>query len=258
MPPAPAGDDPAPVLAVHDLSFGYREGFRLHGISFAIRRGSFTALLGINGAGKSTLLALLTRLFDAASGDVRIAGFDLRRQSSGALAALGVVFQQPTLDLELTVEQNLRYMAALHGLAGAAARQRIDVELDRLGLTAQRRQKIRTLSGGTRRRVELVRALLHQPVLLLMDEPTVGLDPPSRRLLVEHVHRLARDRGTAVLWATHLIDEIAPDDQVVVLHRGRVVAAGDVPEINAATGCAVLADSFASLVARPPAIGAAG
>lgn len=258
MLPPSAGDQPAPVLAVQDLSFGYREGFRLHGISLALRRGSFTALLGVNGAGKSTLFALLTRLFDAASGEIRIAGFDLRRRSSAALAALGVVFQQPTLDLDLTVEQNLRYAAALHGLAGGVVRQRIDYEMDRLGLTAQRRQKVRTLSGGLRRRVELARALLHRPDLLLMDEPTVGLDPPSRRLMVEHVHHLARDRGASVLWATHLIDEVWPDDQVVVLHGGRVIATGGVGDINAAAGCAALADSFAALVARPAAAGTAG
>ncbi|MFO1112350.1 MAG: ATP-binding cassette domain-containing protein [Rhodospirillales bacterium] len=258
MPPPSCADDPAPVLAVHDLGFGYREGFRLHGISFALRRGSFTALLGVNGAGKSTLFALLTRLFDAASGEVRIAGFDLRRRSSAALAALGVVFQQPTLDLDLTVEQNLHYAAALHGLAGAGAQQRIGDEMDRLGLTAQRRQKVRTLSGGLRRRVELARALLHRPALLLMDEPTVGLDPPSRRLMVEHVHQLAREHGISVLWATHLIDEVRTDDQVVVLHGGRIIAAGGVGDINAAAGCAALADSFAALVAPPAAAGAAG
>jgi len=258
MPPPPRADDPAPVLTVHDLGFGYREGFRLHSISFALRRGSFTALLGVNGAGKSTLFALLTRLFDAASGEVRIAGFDLRRRSSAALAALGVVFQQPTLDLDLTVEQNLRYAAALHGLAGAGAQQRIGDEIDRLGLTAQRGQKVRTLSGGLRRRVELARALLHRPALLLMDEPTVGLDPPSRTQMVEHVHHLARDGGTTVLWATHLIDEIWPEDQVVVLHGGRIIAAGGIGEINAAAGCTALADSFAALVARPGDAGAAG
>lgn len=258
MLPPSAGDEPAPVLAVHDLSFSYREGFRLHGISFALRPGSFTALLGVNGAGKSTLFALLTRLFDAAGGEIGIAGFDLRRRSSAALAALGVVFQQPTLDLDLTVEQNLRYAAALHGLTGAGARQRIEDETDRLGLAAQRRQKVRTLSGGLRRRVELARALLHRPALLLMDEPTVGLDPPSRRLMVGHVHHLARERGTSVLWATHLIDEVQPGDQVVVLHGGRIIAAGGIGEINAAAGCAALADSFAALVARPAAAGAAG
>ncbi|HYN39723.1 MAG TPA: ATP-binding cassette domain-containing protein, partial [Rhodospirillales bacterium] len=160
---------PDPVLDVRGLCFRYREGFRLEGVSFAVYPGGFTALLGANGAGKTTLFALLTRLFDAEAGEIRIRGCDLRRESSRALAALGVVFQQPTLDLDLTVQQNLRYMAALHGLSGGEAERRIGVELDRLDLAAHRRDKLRTLSGGTRRRVELARALLHRPALLLLD-----------------------------------------------------------------------------------------
>lgn len=256
MPRETAAADADPVLDVRGLSFGYREGFRLEDISFVVRRGGFTALLGANGAGKSTLFALLTRLFDAGGGEIRILGHDLRRHSARALAALGVVFQQPTLDLDLSVQQNLRYMAALQGLSGGEADRRIGVELERLDLAPHRRVKLRTLSGGTRRRVELARALLHRPAVLLLDEPTVGLDPPTRRLLVDHVHALARDGQTAVLWATHLIDEIASDDTIVVLHQGRIRAAGSAAEINAAAGCALLADSFARLIAAQPGQGA--
>jgi ABC-2 type transport system ATP-binding protein len=241
---------PQPVLAVRAVSFGYRQGFRLDDISFSVPPGVFTALLGANGAGKSTLFALLTRLFDAEGGEIRISGHDLRRDATRALSTVGVVFQQPTLDLDLSVQQNLRYMAALQGLSGTEAEQRISTELDRLGLEAYRRARLRVLSGGTRRRVELARALLHRPALLLLDEPTVGLDPPTRQMVIDHVRALTRD-GAGVLWATHLIDEVTPDDQVVVLHGGRVGASGSVSDINELTGCMRLSDSFAKLISAP-------
>lgn len=238
---------PQPVLDVRAVSFGYRQGFRLEDISFTVPPGVFTALLGANGAGKSTLFALLTRLFDAERGEICISGYDLRRDAARALSTLGVVFQQPTLDLDLSVLQNLRYMAALQGLSGAEAARRIRTELERLGLEASRRTKLRILSGGTRRRVELARALLHRPALLLLDEATVGLDPPTRQMVIDHVRALTRD-GAGVLWATHLIDEVTPDDQVVVLHGGRVRASGSVSAINELTGCERLSDSFAKLI----------
>ncbi len=183
-------------LAVDELSFAYAGGFALERVSFVVRAGEFTALLGPNGAGKTTLFSLITRLFESPRGSIAIGGADLRRQPARALAAVGIVFQQPTLDLDLSVHQNLRYFAGLHGLSGRVAEQRIAAELDRLGLTDQRRERVRRLSGGYRRRVELARALLHRPRLLLLDEPTVGLDVPSRRRIVDHVHRLALRRGS--------------------------------------------------------------
>jgi ABC-2 type transport system ATP-binding protein len=240
------------VLEVDDLSFGYGDGFRLDGISFAVEARSFTALLGPNGAGKTTLFSLLTRLFDSERGSVRVCGRDLREASSQALASMGVVFQQPTLDLDLTVVQNLRYFAGLRGLSAREAERRIAAELERLELSERRGDKVRRLSGGCRRRVEVACALLHRPSLLLLDEPTVGLDVPTRRSLVEHVHALAREDGIAVLWATHLIDEIAPDDRVVVLHRGRVRAAGSVGDVNAAAGCASIGETLGRVIAEGP------
>ena len=188
--------------------------------------GSFTLLLGLNVAGKTTLFSLITRLHNSAAGRIAVYGHDIRREPLAALALLGVVFQQPTLDLDLSVEQNLFYHAALHGLSRTGAAPRIAAELARAGLTERRRDKIRRLSGGQRRRIELARALIHEPRLLLLDEPTVGLDVESRRMLLDHVRDLCRHRGTGVLWATHLVDEAAPDSQIVLLRRGRVVAAG--------------------------------
>ena len=237
------------ALAVAGLSYAYGRGaFALKDVSVEVGAGSFTALLGPNGAGKTTLFALVTRLFESASGTIRIGGIDLKRQPARALARMGVVFQQPTLDLDLTVRQNLLYFAALHGIPRAAAQARARATLERLGMAERIDETVRTLNGGHRRRVELARALLHEPALLVLDEPTVGLDVPARRAIVEHVHALCRERGIAVLWATHLIDEIAAGDRVVVIHRGRVRAAGPVEEVNRSLGTASLADSFDRLI----------
>jgi ABC-2 type transport system ATP-binding protein len=241
-----------PALAVDDLTFGYeRDGFHLDRIQFSIAPGAFTVLLGPNGSGKTTLLLLLTRLLESRQGTIRVCGFNLRRSPPLALGRMGVVFQQPTLDLDLSVQQNLRYFAALHGVSGRHADQRIADELERLGLAHRRRDKVRVLSGGLRRRLELARAMLHKPALLVLDEPTVGLDVPTRSLLVRHVHALVLETNTAVLWTTHLIDEIDPRDQVIVLHRGRIVASGSAAEIGAKERGGSIAQAFACLTANP-------
>lgn len=216
----------------------------LDGVGFTVAPGSFTVLLGPNGAGKTTLFALVTRLYHASQGRIAAFGQDFRTNPSAALARIGVVFQQPTLDLDLTVEQNLLYHAALHGMARAAAAPRIAAELDRVNLSDRARDRVRLLSGGQKRRVELARALVHEPALLLLDEPTAGLDLESRRFLRDHVGRLCVERGMAVLWATHLIEEAGADADVVVLHRGRVLAQGPVDTVIAQTGGATLQDAF--------------
>ena len=242
-----------PALSVEGLSYAYGRGaFALKDVSLAVGAGSFTALLGPNGAGKTTLFALITRLFES-PGTIRIGGVDLRREPARALARMGVVFQQPTLDLDLTVRQNLLYFAALHGIPRRTAEARARESLERLGMAERVGETVRALNGGHRRRVELARALLHEPALLVLDEPTVGLDVPARRAIVEHVHALCRERGIAVLWATHLIDEIGEGDRVVVIHRGRVRAAGPVTEVNRATGADTLTESFTRLTAKEAA-----
>jgi ABC-2 type transport system ATP-binding protein len=211
------------ALDVSDLGYSYGARRALDGVSFALAPGRFTALLGPNGAGKSTLFALLTRLFVTDEGRITVAGHDLAREPRAALARIGVVFQQPTLDMDMTVAMNMRYFAALHGLAGRAAAGRIEQALDRLGMAERAGEKVRNLNGGHRRRMEIARALIHGPQVLLLDEPTVGLDFRSRQAIVDHVHDLARG-GLTVFWATHLVDEIRDTDDVVVLHRGRVLA----------------------------------
>ncbi len=233
------------ALEVGDVAFAYGARRALDGVSFAAAKGRFTALLGPNGAGKSTLIALLTRLYDLQRGQIRIAGFGLREAPRQALARLGVVFQQSTLDLDLTVEQNLRYHAALHGMPRTLANERIELELQRQQLGERRRSKVRELNGGHRRRVEIARALLHRPELLLLDEASAGLDPASRQALNQHVRALCRDEGMSVLWTTHLLDEVQADDDLLVLNRGRLVAQGCVASL--ALDGEDLAASFARL-----------
>lgn len=232
------------VLRVETLSYAYGNKTALNRVEFAVEAGQCCILLGPNGAGKSTLFALITHLYDSRDGRIVIGGFDVKRQSTNALARLGVVFQQPTLDLDLSVMQNLHYHAALHGISPRLADSRIREELERQGMYDRRFEKVRQLNGGHRRRVEIARALLHKPALLLLDEPTVGLDLPSRKAIVDYVHALAAEPGIAVLWASHLIDEIYPTDQLIVLHQGKIRAQGSVDQVLRAANTNDVAAAF--------------
>lgn len=235
------------ALSVQDVSYSYGAKQALRDVSFTLTPGRFTALLGPNGAGKSTLFALLTRLFVTGQGQITVAGHDISRQPRAALSQIGVVFQQPTLDLDMSVQRNMTYFASLHGLSGRDARARIDAALDRLNMRERAGEKVRALNGGHRRRMEIARALLHDPKVLLLDEPTVGLDTASRHAITDHVHTLT-ETGLTVLWATHLVDEIRPADDVVVLHRGRVLAHDRAETI---AGGAELVDAFMAMTAEP-------
>ena len=225
-----------------EKSYGQRKA--LNKVDIAIEAGEFVALLGPNGAGKTTLFQLLTGLFVADSGTIRIAGVDIRNNAVPALAGIGVVFQQPTLDLDLTVSENLRFHANLHGIVGKEAAGRISQELDRLKLSDRANDRARALSGGQRRRIELARALLHHPKFLLMDEPTVGLDPGSRSDLLSYVLDLKTERKMAILWASHLVDEAEKADRVIVLHKGQVLETGTPSQLMSTAGTKSLHDAF--------------
>jgi ABC-2 type transport system ATP-binding protein len=163
------------------------------------------------------------------------------------MRTIGVVFQQNALDLDLTARQNLHYHAALHGLSRKDARARGDRELARFNLLDRANDAVRQLNGGHRRRVEIARALLHQPSLLLLDEPTVGLDVASRRALNEHVRTLCEQDGLTVLWATHLIEEVQEQDKVMILHQGRLLANGTGQVICEEQNAQNLTDTFHKL-----------
>jgi ABC-2 type transport system ATP-binding protein len=216
------------MLTIDGVGHHYGKKQALDNVSFGVPEGRFGVLLGPNGAGKSTLYALLTQLLPVQSGSLRIAGHEVSGGNLKALADLGIVFQSQTLDLDLTVLQNLRYFCRLRGIGASEAARRIDEQLGSLDLDDRRNDKVRALNGGHRRRLEIARALLHEPKVLLLDEPTVGLDIPTRRQIVDDVHALAADKGATVLWATHLIDEVKAGDWVAVLHQGQIRAENEI------------------------------
>jgi ABC-2 type transport system ATP-binding protein len=235
------------ALAVEGLSYAYGRRQALDDVTFEVGPASFAVLLGLNGAGKSTLLSLITRLYAPQRGSIRIFGHDIAVEPSEALRLIGVVFQSRTLDLDLSVLQNLVYHAALHGIGGCEARRRAHAVLERLGLRDRSAEKVRSLSGGQMRRIEIARALLHEPRLLVLDEPTVGLDVQSRASILEHVRRLVASDRVSVLWTTHLIDEVADDDDVIVLDRGQVLARGSTTSVVLQAGTRNIHSAFARL-----------
>ncbi|WP_157016227.1 ABC transporter ATP-binding protein [Mesorhizobium xinjiangense] len=245
------------ALDVCALSHSYGAKRALADVSFAIPSARFTVLLGLNGAGKTTLFSLITRLYSTQSGSIRIFGHDIGRRSGAALRRLGIVFQARTLDFDLSVAQNLAYHASLHGIPALEREERMARALRSVAMDGHGRDKVRQLSGGQMRRIEIARSLMHSPRLLLLDEATVGLDIRSRADILAHIRRLVAEEGMTVLWATHLIDEVDDGDHVVVLYEGRLVADGTVASITAETGAATIGEAFAHLTqAGPPANGA--
>ena len=226
----------AAALEIDHVSHNFGAVQALQDVSLTVPRGGFTALLGVNGAGKTTLFSLITRLYDNRSGVIRVGGHDLRREPSQALARLGVVFQSRAMDADLTIHQNLIYHASLHGIPGRIARPRIAQVLEQVDLADKADARVTALSGGQSRRAEIARALIHRPDLLLLDEATVGLDVKSRAEVLALTRRLIARDGVSALWATHIMDEIAPDDDLVVLHRGQVLRQGRADAIAGSQG----------------------
>lgn len=235
------------ALDVEGVSHSFGALKALDDVSLRVPEGVFSALLGINGAGKTTLFSLITRLYDNVTGSIKVRGYDVRRNPGPALAELGVVFQSRSLDRDLSVWQNLSYHAALHGMSRKEARIRAEAVVSLVRLEDKMDSRVAALSGGQARRAEIARALMHGPRLLLLDEPTVGLDVKSRLEVVELVRDLVSVEGVGVLWATHLFDEIRPDDAVTVLHKGKVLAGGVAAQI---AGERTLSDAFLALTGR--------
>jgi ABC-2 type transport system ATP-binding protein len=207
---------------VDGLTHRYGERLALDGVSFTVPSGEVFGLVGPNGGGKTTLFKILSTALTPTSGAARVAGIDVR--DSAVRRKIGVVFQAPSLDGKLKVAENLLHHGHLYGLSGAALRARIDEELSRFGLAERKGERVEKLSGGLQRRVELAKALLHRPEVLLLDEPSTGLDPGARRDLWDALRSL---KGVTVLLTTHLLEEAERCDRLAILHKGRIAALGE-------------------------------
>ncbi len=214
------------MIQVQNLTHRYGDRVALSSVSFEVKKGEIFGLLGPNGGGKSTLFRILATLMVPTEGQATIAGYDVVRRASLVRRHVGVVFQSQSLDKALTVEENLRAQGHMHGLQGSELRGRIEAAMNRLGIADRRKDLVEALSGGLKRRVEIAKALLHRPQILLMDEASTGLDPSARRELSRHVEDLRDNEGVTILLTTHILEEADRCDRLVLLHKGGIVAEG--------------------------------
>jgi ABC-2 type transport system ATP-binding protein len=224
------------VIQVQNLTHRYGDRTALASVNFEVRQGEIFGLLGPNGGGKSTLFRILSTMMVPTDGRAIIAGHDVEKDPAAVRRTVGVVFQTQSLDKALTVEENLRGQGHLHGLSGATLRERMNAAMEQLGLKDRRRDLVETLSGGLRRRVEIAKALLHRPKVLLMDEASTGLDPAARRDVTRHVEMLRDREGVTILLTTHILEEADRCDRLVLLHQGKIVAQGSPGELRSRIG----------------------
>ncbi|RXJ85794.1 ATP-binding cassette domain-containing protein [Arcobacter cloacae] len=234
------------ALEFKNISFSYDTKEVLKNISFCIKEGSFFVLLGLNGAGKSTMFSLSTRLLKLQKGEIYINDFSIKNYSN-ALKDIGIVFQEPTLDLDLTVRQNLYYYGSLKGLDFKETIKSIEDEIKKLELEDVLDKTVRNLNGGHKRRVEIVRALINKPKLLLLDEATVGLDLKSRFDILSYVKELVKTKNISVLWITHLFDEVNENDDISIIKDGEIIESGIAKDIVKKHNKENLVDTFSYL-----------
>jgi ABC-2 type transport system ATP-binding protein len=235
------------VIEVKNLTHRYGDRVALKGVSFGVAKGEIFGLLGPNGGGKSTLFRILSTMMVPTEGSASVAGHDVARDPGAVRRAVGVVFQTQSLDKALTVEENLRAQGHLHGLSGAVLRDRMKFAMERLGIADRKNELVDKLSGGLKRRVEIAKALLHRPQVLLMDEASTGLDPAARRDVSRHVEELRRNEGVTILLTTHILPEAELCDRLVLLHHGSIVAQGSPGEL-----CSRIGGDVVVLTARDP------
>ncbi|MDD2291928.1 MAG: ATP-binding cassette domain-containing protein [Aliarcobacter sp.] len=234
------------ALEFKNVSFSYDKKEVLKNISFCINEGSFFVLLGLNGAGKSTIFSLATRLLKLQKGEIFVNNYSIKDYSN-ALKDIGIVFQEPTLDLDLTVKQNLYYYGALKGINFKDTMNSIQDEIIKLGLEYSLDTQVRKLNGGHRRRVEIVRALINKPKLLLLDEATVGLDLKSRFDILDYVKELVKTKNISVLWITHLFDEVNENDDISIIKNAEIIESGLAKDIVKKHNKENLVDTFSEL-----------
>ncbi len=229
-------DHPPAAIEVTGLEKRYGEVEAVRGIDFRVEPGETFGFLGPNGAGKSTTINILCTLARPTGGSARVAGHDVRTERDAVRRSIGLVFQDPTLDVDLTAEQNLRFHGELYGVPKADLDRRIDDLLGLVGLSERRKSVVETFSGGMKRRLEIARGLLHSPRVLFLDEPTIGLDPQSRASVWEYVRALKEREDITVFLTTHYMDEAENCDRIAIMNAGRIVAQ-DTPEaLKAAVG----------------------
>jgi len=233
LPPATL---PEPGITIKGVWHRYGTRVALADVSLQVARGEIFGLLGPNGGGKTTLFHLLATLMPLMEGQVELLGYDLRRAPRAIRPHLGVVFQHPSLDRKLTVYENLRHHGHLYGLSGKPLRARIQFMVQRVGLEDRRDDLVETLSGGLQRRLELAKAFLHGPTVLLLDEPSTGLDPGARLDFMAYLEQLRDQEGVCALLTTHILEEAERCDRVGILHQGRLVAVGTPDELKARVG----------------------
>ncbi len=230
----------ADAIRVENLRHVYagRKGSRvaLDDVSFTVARGQIFGLLGPNGGGKTTLFRILSTLMRATAGQAFVFGDAVATDPAAVRRHLGVVFQRPSLDGKLTVRENLVHHGHLYRLSGSLLHQRVDAVLQRLGLADRAADRVETLSGGLQRRTELAQALLHRPPLLLLDEPSTGLDPGARRDFIQYLGQLREQDGVTIVLTTHYMDEAERCDQVAILHQGKLVSVGSPAELKSRVG----------------------
>lgn len=210
------------ILEFNNVNFSYGKKQILKNVTFNIKEGEFFVLLGLNGVGKSTIFSLITRLLKLEDGKISINGESIENYTK-SLKDIGVVFQEATLDLDLTVKQNLYYYGALKGLAFEESLESIKKEIEKLSLDKFLDTPARNLSGGQRRKVEILRALINKPKLLLLDEPTVGLDLKARFDILDYVRQLVKYKNLSVLWISHLFDEVKEKDSIALIKNGEII-----------------------------------
>lgn len=240
------------AIEISHLAHRYGDFVAIADLSFSAGAGEIFALLGPNGSGKTTLFRVLSTLIPIQQGEVNILGYNLRFEQDAIRRRLGVVFQAPSVDKKLTVIENVRHHGRLYGVLGSELRKRADEMLTRLGLADRKKDIVETLSGGLRRRVELAQAMLHRPRLLLLDEPSTGLDPGARSDLWQYLEQVRREDGVTVVLTTHLLDEAARADRIAIMHKGQLVALDTPTQLQAAVG----GDAITIRTADPQALAA--
>jgi len=224
------------AIEIRNLTHAYGERKALDQVSFSVRPAEIFGLLGPNGSGKTTLFRILSTLMLPAGGEAAIAGLDLRSNPSLVRRHLGVVFQAPSVDVKLTAAENLRHQGHLYGLTGSVLKARVQEMLSRVGLVERAAEKVETFSGGMQRRVELAKGIMHHPSVLLLDEPTTGLDPGARIDLWQYLKILRDEEHVSVLITTHLMEEAERCDRLAILHEGKLVALGTPAELKSEIG----------------------